>query len=140
LNDKLDEQKPSKRKSLMARSARLSSGLNEDTCVILTPKLMRQLIDSVTKARANRAALIENNVQEDEEEEEIKIQSVKPTSLLKYLLKENHLDATLEHNTNEHNQPSIPTEVKTENEYNSVTIETDKKPTENKGNYQKIEL
>lgn len=53
---------------------------------------MRQLIDTVSKSRANR----ENVEEEDEEEEEIKIQSVKPTSLLKYLLKEKHYDATNE--------------------------------------------
>lgn len=89
---RLDDPKPAKRKSLMERATRLSSGLSEDTCFILTPRLMRQLIDTVSKSRANR----ENVEEEDEEEEEIKIQSVKPTSLLKYLLKEKHYDATNE--------------------------------------------
>jgi len=70
-----------KRQSLMAR--RSSLGLNEDSLIFVTPRQIRRLFESASKV---------NQDNKIEEEEEIKIQSVKPSSLLKYLIKDRHAE------------------------------------------------
>lgn len=51
---------------------------------------MRQLIDSASKARSARKNTINESAQEEDDEMEINIKSIKPSSLLKMLLKEKH--------------------------------------------------
>lgn len=64
---------------------RFSMSQIESSCLILTPKLMRQLMNSASKANDQQDEGHLQDVDEEEEEEPIKVHSIKPSSLIKYL-------------------------------------------------------
>ena len=71
-------------KKKQRRSSRMSTdfkGLDDEACLLITPSLMRKLICS-----GGRADELNNS------EESVKIHSVKPSSILKYLFKEKNVE------------------------------------------------
>jgi len=64
---------------------RFSMSQIESSCLILTPKLMRQLMNSASKTNDQPEEGQLQDVYEEEEEEPIKVHSIKPSSLIKYL-------------------------------------------------------
>jgi hypothetical protein len=66
-----------------SRYSRLSD--IESSCLILTPRLMRQILSKASKAD-NQSD--EMKIVEEEDDEPIKVKTIKPSSLIKYLFSE----------------------------------------------------
>ncbi len=78
------EKLKTKRRSSIRRSSAAFKGLDEEACLLITPSLMRRLICSASKF-GNRTP-----IKKSDNEEPVKVHSVKPSSLLNYLFKSSH--------------------------------------------------
>ncbi len=81
VNKNIERVKSSKRRSSVRRSSGAFTGLDDEACLLITPSLMRRLICSASKF-GNRTP-----IKKSDNEEPVKVHSVKPSSLLNYLFK-----------------------------------------------------